>query len=125
MDQVKVIECTRAEEGKLLPIYTVLNPLEGDEGLTAPVHLRVFYRVNDLIIRSDVLPIRVSNAKVCELPLFLFSNSFLMSTGSPLQPVYLSNGIVHFDIEVNLDNAGYASSDISKYLQLLFATRRG
>ncbi len=67
-----------------LPSMEVLNPPKGVTGYKGQVVLRIFHRVNDMIIHCEEVPIPVYNMRVCDINMFLFLDPMMLQGGAPL-----------------------------------------
>ncbi|AHI60326.1 hypothetical protein RAY_176 [Erwinia phage vB_EamM_RAY] len=112
---------TRLQGSTDLPTGELINPPKGCPGITAQVVLRLFHKVNGLIIYTEEVPITVLNMRCCEISMYMFMNPVLEHTAAPLTPsLYMVGNNVFLDVEVQLDRMALSSGDVGRYCQAMF-----
>lgn len=107
-----------------IPSMEVLNPLKGAQGVRGQVVLRIFHRVNGMIIHTEEINVPVFNMRPCDVHMFLFMDPTMQHGAAPLNATtYAVGGNIYMDMEVQLEKMAISSQDVSRYCLALFQNR--
>jgi len=107
-----------------VPSMEILNPPKGARGVRGQMVLRIFHRVNNMIIHTEEMMVPVYNMRPCDINMFLFMDPTMQYGSSPLASgAYTVDGKIYMDIEVNLEKMPISSQDVSRYCLALFQNR--
>lgn len=101
-----------------------INPPKGVPGTRGDVVLRIFHKVNGLIIHIEEIMVPVFNMRPCDVHMFLFMDPAMQHGAAPLNTVtYSVGGKIYMDVEVQLEKMAISSQDVSRYCLALFQNR--
>lgn len=104
-----------------IPTTELINPPKGCPGITGQVVVRMYHKVNGLVINTEEVPISVFNMRSCDISMYMFMDPTLSSAAAPLTAgLYMVGNCVYLDVEVQLDKVALSSIDIGRYCQAMF-----
>lgn len=107
-----------------IPSMEILNPPKGVRGTRGQVVLRIFHRVNGMIIHTEEIDVPVYNMRPCDVHMFLFMDPTMVRGAAPINASsYSVGGKIYMDVEVHLEKMPISSQDVSRYCLALFQNR--
>jgi hypothetical protein len=106
-----------------VPSMEVINPPKGMAGTMGQVIMRIYHRVNGMIIGTEEIEIPVFNMRPCDIHMFMFMDPTMNNGAAPLSTTYTVGGKIYIDVEIQLEKMVISSQDVSRYCMALFQSK--